>query len=445
VGERPSILLYGVDELPPAPKLLAYGVQWVLFGLGATLTSSFFVGVSLGLPSFEIGELAQRMFLVMGAATLLQSLIGHRLPIIEGPAQAYWPMYVAFGSGALAGGIGLGAIRGAIELAFVIAGLMLATFGLTGVVGKLANLFTKPIIGSMLVIIAATIAVRVLPASLGVSASSPAGDLFTTIVTVAVVIAIAGLIAYSKGLLRSSSIILGIALGYVAFAAAGALKIEGVESASLVAMPKILAWGVPTLDLGVTLATVFMVLIMNVNIVASVQAMEITCGIPSDKRRVSRAAVVDGVTHILTGINASAALIPAAGSSGLVIATKVGSRFALAAGGAILVLMGLLPKFAAVVGTVPISVAMAATLASVSLLLSIGLKTLSGLEYGVRESLIVGLSIVIGLGTGNLPQSYLSSLPTVLAPIIGNGVLMGAFTAIILEHVILSRRLGGSS
>jgi xanthine/uracil permease len=445
VGKPPAQLLHNVDEILPAPKLLAYGIQWVLFGLGALLTSSFFVGVSLGLSSFEIGELAQRMFLIMGSATVLQCFFGHRLPIIEGPAQAYWPMYAAFASSAVAGGIGLAFVRGAIESAFIIAGLMLAFLGLTGLIGRLTSLFTKPIIGSMLVIIAITIAVRVVPASLGVTPSTPQGNFFSTIVSIAVIVVIAILVAYSKGVLRSSSIIIGIAVGYVAFASVGSLDIGGIESASFVALPQVLAWGTLTFDVGVTLATILMVLIMNVNIVASVQAMEITCGIPADHRRVSRAVVIDGVTHILTGINASAALIPAAGSSGLVTATRVASRFALATGGGILILLGLVPKLSAAVGTVPTSVAMAATVTGVSLLLAIGLKTLSGLDYDVRESLIVGLSMVIGLGAGNLSQSYLSNLPTVLAPIIGNGVLMGTLTAILLEHVILPRRLSGRS
>jgi uracil permease len=81
-------ILYQLNERPPLHKNLIYGLQWVMTSIPSVVFFSTLCGVALGLdPAAQI-SFSQRLLITAGLMTMLQSLIGHRYPVLEGPSSA---------------------------------------------------------------------------------------------------------------------------------------------------------------------------------------------------------------------------------------------------------------------------------------------------------------------------------------------------------------------
>ena len=76
-------LKYKLNDRPATGQLLLYSLQWFALAIAVVTTSMF---VSTGSPAEKVFY-AQKAFALMGTATIIQVLWGHRLPIVVGPAS----------------------------------------------------------------------------------------------------------------------------------------------------------------------------------------------------------------------------------------------------------------------------------------------------------------------------------------------------------------------
>ena len=76
-------LKYGIDDKPKAGQLLLYSLQWFVLAIAVVTTSLF---ISVGSPAEKV-LYAQKVFALMGFATIFQVLWGHKMPIVVGPAS----------------------------------------------------------------------------------------------------------------------------------------------------------------------------------------------------------------------------------------------------------------------------------------------------------------------------------------------------------------------
>ena len=75
-------LKYGLDSRPPIGQLFLYSMQWFVLAVAVVVTSLF---IAVGSPAERV-LYAQKVFALVGAATIIQALWGHRMPIVVGPA-----------------------------------------------------------------------------------------------------------------------------------------------------------------------------------------------------------------------------------------------------------------------------------------------------------------------------------------------------------------------
>ena len=125
-------------------KRIVLGFQHVLAMFGATITVPLVVGSAIGLPLSDIALLMQSVLLAMGIATLLQTSIGSRFPIVQGSSFAFIPGLISIGSG-----IGLAAVEGALIVGGIIEGLT----GALGLIGKLRKLFSTIVTGITIMLV----------------------------------------------------------------------------------------------------------------------------------------------------------------------------------------------------------------------------------------------------------------------------------------------------
>ena len=118
---------------------------------------------------------------------------------------------------------------------------------------------------------------------------------------------------------------------------------------------------------------------------------------------------------------------------GLVGVTGVKSRWVCVAAGLIMIVLGLLPKMAAVVEAVPTFVLGGAGLVMFGMVAATGIRILSTVDYRNRHNLyVVALSIGFGLIPLVAPR-WTQQMPHGLHPLLESGILLTAVAAVVLN------------
>ncbi|STO36924.1 Putative purine permease ygfU [[Flavobacterium] thermophilum] len=120
---------------------------------------------------------------------------------------------------------------------------------------------------------------------------------------------------------------------------------------------------------------------------------------------------------------------------GLVQLSGVKTRNVIYAAAAFLVLLGFVPKIAAVATIIPAPVLGGAMLAMFGTVIAYGVKMLSQVDLAMQENLlIIACSVGIGLGVTAVPNLF-AELPAGLRILTDSGIVAGGLTAILLNAV----------
>ena len=109
-----------------------------------------------------------------------------------------------------------------------------------------------------------------------------------------------------------------------------------------------------------------------------------------------------------------------------------------------LMILGLIPKFGAIATLIPASVLGGAMLVMFGMVGAQGIKMLSQVKLNNKNLLIIAVSIGLGLGVTTQPNLF-QYLPATVQVIMSNGMVVGSFTAVILNillnHTALSKKV----
>lgn len=118
---------------------------------------------------------------------------------------------------------------------------------------------------------------------------------------------------------------------------------------------------------------------------------------------------------------------------GLISFTGVASRFVVAIAGALLVVLGFIPKFAAVVAAMPAAVLGGAAIVLFGMIFSIGLRIIARNAALTRRNLtIVAVSVFLGLGV-DIQSDAFTNFPPNVQIIATSGIIVGGVTALVLN------------
>ena len=121
---------------------------------------------------------------------------------------------------------------------------------------------------------------------------------------------------------------------------------------------------------------------------------------------------------------------------GIVTTTKVINRWVLGLAAVILGVAGIVPKFSALLTTIPQCVLGGATVSVFASIAMTGMKLVASEEMDYRNSSIVGLAAAIGVGVPRHPQ-HLQSFPEWVTTIFGKSpVVLATLIAVILNIIL---------
>ncbi len=427
-GQR---FLYDVDDRLPLGRALAYGLQWALIMFPAVMVVAAIAAEALQLSGASRTAFFQRMLLLSGGATLLQALAGHRYPIQEGPATALLLTFVVLapqGAPAIQGG-------------FLCGGLLLFALGRLGGMARLAPYFTPNVVGVILLLIALTLIPHLVPRLTGVTPERPGGEAAVFAASLACILLIALLASRLRGFLQTTALALGMAAGSLAFWAWGRVDLGPVAQAPWLALPRGLGASLPEFSPSGVLASLAAYVAVAVNAVGSIQGVAGAVGTREVGRRMDRGLALTGLAGVAAAGLGVVGTVGYSTSAGVILVTRVASRYAVAACGGMLLAAGLVSPLSALLAAVPtavvgaaLCVALAAQLGAAVSALTAGGRALAGRDY-----LVVGLPVLLGTLVAAVPGRFFAGLPAALGSIAGNGLVLGILLVLLLEHAVMPR------
>jgi NCS2 family nucleobase:cation symporter-2 len=259
-----------------------------------------------------------------------------------------------------------------------------------------------------------------------------------------VLLFILGMIKWGSGFLANVSVLLGIIAGAILASVLGVMHFEKVLAAPWGDVVIPFRFGMPQFHLVSILTMCIVMIVVMIESLGMFLALSDITGKAIDREALSRGLRADGVGTLLGGIFNTFPYTSFSQNVGLVSVTGVRSRWVTITGGAIMLLLGLLPKLAALVEAVPLVVLGGAGLVMFGMVAATGARILTNVDFkNNRFNLFV---VAISVGFGLIPLAapgFFRNLPHDLQPLLESGILLCAVVAVLLNAFF--NGLGGSA
>ena len=143
-----------------------------------------------------------------------------------------------------------------------------------------------------------------------------------------------------------------------------------------------------------------------------------------------------GITNIIGALLGGLPSATYSQNVGIVTTTKVINRVVLGLAGVVILIAGLIPKFSALLTTIPLCVLGGATISVFASIAMTGVKLIFTEKMDFRNSSIVGLAVALGVGLSQA-QDSLAAFPPAFTTVFGKSpVVVATIVAIILNVVL---------
>ena len=428
--------VHPVDQKLPWGKTLVYAFQHVLAMYAGAVAVPLVLAGAVHLSTEELIYLINADLFTCGIATLVQSLsirdfIGSKLPIVQGCTfTAVTPMIIIANTHG-GGAAGLQVVYGAA----IFAGI--ACFVISNFFSKMLRFFPPVVTGSVITVIGLSLMPVAVNWIAGATPTAPDYCEPTHILMAAVVLAII-LVIYRvcRGFLRQISVLLGLVIGTLIADALGMADFHAVGEAAALGITTPFAFGYPVFEPVSCLAMTLVMLVTMAETTGDIVAVTEIVGKPMTESMLTKALRADGFSTALGGVFNTFPYTAFAQNIGLIGMTGVRSRYIVAVCGVMLMILGLLPKMAAVVASVPTIVLGGAGLAMFGMVAASGFQALSKAELHKKSNImVVAISVAVALIPIGVPSFY-SKFPTWVQIICNSGITIGSITAIVLNLLL---------
>ena len=410
-------------------KAMVLGLQHLLAMYSGSILVPMMIGQALGYNSEQLTYLVSTDIFMCGVATFLQlqlnKYFGIGLPVVLGVAfQSVAPLTIigqSHGSGAMFG-------------ALIVSGIFVVL--VSGIFSKLANYFPAIVTGSVITTIGLTL-IPVAIGNMGNNVANPSLEsLLPALITVFIILVVN---IFTKGFLKSISILLGLVIGTLIASGMGQVNFAPVSQAPLLHIPTVFYFGTPTFEFS---SIVMMCIIATVSMVESTGVYLALSDItkdPIDATRLRNGYRAEGLAVLLGGMFNTFPYTGFSQNVGLVKMSGIKTRLPIYYAAAFLVLLGLLPKFGALAQIIPSPVIGGAMIVMFGFVSLQGMQMLARVDFVNNEHnfLIAAVSIAVGVGFNN--SNLFNSLPTAFRMFFSNGIVMASILAVVL-NAILNRK-----
>ena len=449
---------YKFDGKLSLKQAIPLGLQHVMAMFVGNLTPLLIITGACGIGAGSEYEavqisLLQNAMIIAGIVTLIQLFaigpVGGKVPIIMGTSSGFIGVFGSVAKVMGGGIIGYGALMGAS----IIGGLFETVLG--AFLKPLRKFFPAVVTGTVVLSIGLSLISVGISSFGGGSSAKDFGSLENLFLAFLVLVVILFFKHWTNGYLSSSSILIGIIVGYIAAFIMGlvlphtAVTADGVEytkswvlnwnkvaSAAWFDIPEFLPIK-PVFDMRAIAPVLVMFIVTAVETVGDISGV-IEGGMDREAtaKELSGGVMCDGIGSSLAALFGVLPNTSFSQNVGLVAMTKVVNRIALAAGAVFLILCGLFPKLGAIISIMPQSVLGGAAVMMCSSIIVSGIQLITREALTPRNLTIVSVALGVGYGIG-ANSAILAHTPEFVSLIFGgSGIVPAALMAIILNIIL---------
>jgi uric acid transporter len=422
-----------IDQVEGLPQLFLFGLQHVLVMYAGTVAVPLILGSALRFTPKQVIALISADLFTSGLATLLQTLgwwkFGARLPLIQGCSFICVAPMILIGSH-----YGIPALYGSVISCGLFTMLVGPWFS------RMLRFFPPVVIGSVITVIGLSL----LPVAGGwLGGGDPSapdfgsfGHLGLGLATIVLILAIQ---RFGCGMIANLSVLLGLIGGTALAALAGQASFRQVPATPWFALAHPLLFGPPHFVLLPALVMSLSMLVVMTETTGNCLAIGEITGRPIGPATLTAAFRADGLSTVLGGLFNSFPYNVYSQNTGLLALSKIKSRYAVAAGGGLLVLLGFLPKLAAVIAGIPRPVLGGASIVMFGMTTMAGIEELTRVRYqGTSNAIIVAVSVSMGVLPIASPQLF-AHAPDAARLFLNSGIFLTAASAVLLNLFFSSK------
>jgi len=427
-------LIYGLNDRPPLRDTLFAALQHLLAIFVAIITPPLIIAGALKLDLETTGYLVSMALFASGISTFIQcrrvGFIGCGLLCIQGTSFSFIGPIISAG---LTGG--LSAIFGACMVASSVEMFISRLL-------KYTRRIITPLVSGIVVTLIGMSLIKVGITACGGGATAQADGTFGALQHVGLAGLVLILIIFfnrsSNRYLRMSSIVIGLAIGYITAYFLGKVDFSSIQSYGGINAPIPFRYGL-SFPVSSIIALALIYLITAIEAYGDITANSLISGEPVEGEKFVRRAAggifADGFNSMIAACLNSFPNSIFAQNNGMIQLTGVASRYVGYFIAGMLILLGLFPAIGLVFSLMPEPVLGGATLLMFGTVAAAGIRIISAQHIDRKATLIIALSFSFGLSVELVPD-ILCQLPDTLRNIFSSGITTGGITAILANLLI---------
>ncbi|QFU87446.1 nucleobase:cation symporter-2 family protein [Amycolatopsis sp. YIM 10] len=426
-------MTHPVDAIPSKGQLIAGGIQHVAAMYAGVVAPPLIIGAAVGLSPGELSLLISASLFTAGLATLLQTLgfwrFGARLPLVNGVTFATVAPVLAIVK-QHGGENALGVVYGATLIGGVLMVLAAPFFS------RLTRFFPPLVTGTVITLIG----VSLLPVAVRWIANqqdsaSPSGLLLAGVTLIAVL----AFTRFLPGFFSRIALLLGLVAGTLLAWPLGEVDTATLTEAPAFGIASPFHFGTPAFDIAAVVSMAIVMIVIMVESTADMLALGEIVDRPSTSRTIADGLRADGIATAASTVFGGFAATAFAQNVGLVALTRMVSRYVVAAGGVVLVLLGVFPVAGGIVALVPQPVLGGAGLVLFGSVAVSGIRTLAKASFERPVNIAV---VAAALGIGLIPiaaPGFYEHFPSAVRTVLDSGISAGCVAAVLLNLVFGDR------
>ena len=431
--ERDGRPFVGLEDRLPAAATLAFALQHVLAMFVGIITPPLLVGTAMGLPVDETAFLVSMSLFTSGLNTFIQvqrfGPVGSGLLSVQGTSFVFVGLAAQTGK---AGGLPL--VFGMSLVGSVVPMLI------SRVIGPARRLFPPVVTGSVVMLIGVSliqVGFTEFAGGFGAPDFGGAANLCLGGLVMAIIVLVH---AFAPARISTLAIAIGLITGYLVAVALGRVDFAAVGNAAWVTAPRPLRYGM-AVDAAFALPWAIAYVITAIECIGDLSATSVVSREPVEGpvflARLSGGVLADGIGCTITSFFNAMPKTTFAQNNGVIAMTGVASRRVGVAVAAMLSLLGLFPKLAAVISLMPRPVLGGATVIMFAMVAVAGLSLVVSGGFTTRDQFILAITLALGLGVTMVPAAVAKT--GALGIVLQSGLAVGALTATAL-NLVLPRR-----
>ena len=424
-------LLFDMDgRLPPLACSLPLALQHLVAMIVGCVTPAIIISSVAGLDNAQRILLIQSSLVCAALSTLLQlfgvtRMCGARLPVIMGVSFAYLATMQS-----IATTFSIAEIFGA-QLVGSLVAIVIGIFA-----KRIQHLFPPLITGTVVFTIGLSLYPTAITYMAGGSGNPDFGSWQNWLVAIFTLVCVTSLNHFAKGLVKLASILLGIAVGYVFSIPFGMIDLSAVGEAGMFSLVRPAPFGI-RFEFSSILA---ISILFAINAIQAIGDMSATTIGGMDREPTSdelRGGIIGfGVSNLFSSLLGGLPNATYSQNVGIVSSTKVVNRRVLGLTALMLLAAGLVPKFSALLTTIPQCVLGGATVSVFASIAMTGMKLVSREHMGYRNTSIVGLSAALGMGVSLVSESLAQFPQWVTMVFASSPVVVATLVAVVLNLIL---------